>query len=174
MAERAPGAETTTNGSGPSALAGTRLGELRGSGTSLASHGSRTMVVGGNGEGQGSAATSVSAEGVLRLRGESSRQSSASAEEQPQPQPQPQPAAGGRVQWAEDTVDNEHLNRKKSKVCCIFRRQRQFDESDSDESCGSGSSSGGEDSPNEYERMPKARSRKHKHRCQAGGDDVAH
>lgn len=25
-----------------------------------------------------------------------------------------------RVTWAEGTVDNEHLGKKKSKICCIF------------------------------------------------------
>ncbi len=25
-----------------------------------------------------------------------------------------------RVTWTEDTVDNEHMNKKSSKVCCIF------------------------------------------------------
>ncbi|KAJ2746322.1 Type 1 phosphatases regulator ypi1 [Coemansia sp. BCRC 34301] len=127
-----------------SAVGRARLGGVGGSGTSLASHGSRTVVVGG-GEGQAEGESQASASaGVLRLRGDTSRPASAS------------------VQWASDTVDNEHLNRKKSKVCCIFRRQRQFGESDSgsgsDSSCG-GSGSGG-DSPNEYERMPKPRDNK--------------
>ncbi|ELA42416.1 uncharacterized protein VICG_00515 [Vittaforma corneae ATCC 50505] len=26
-----------------------------------------------------------------------------------------------QVTWTEDTVDNERLNKKSSKVCCIFR-----------------------------------------------------
>ncbi|KAJ2732584.1 hypothetical protein IW152_003699 [Coemansia sp. BCRC 34962] len=126
------------------------------------------MVVTGTSEGQASPVASVSTEGILWLRGDSSRHSSASAEGQQQQQQQQQPAApaaaaGGHVQWAEDTVDNEHLNRKKSKVCCIFRRQRQFGESDSDESCGSSSGNSDEDSPNEYERMPRACNKKHKH-----------
>lgn len=25
-----------------------------------------------------------------------------------------------KVTWTEDTVDNEHMNRRSSKVCCIF------------------------------------------------------
>ncbi|KAJ2051337.1 Type 1 phosphatases regulator ypi1 [Coemansia sp. S155-1] len=169
MIERPAGTETT-NASGSNAVARSRLGGLRGSGTSLASHGSRTMVVPGNEEGRASPATSVSAEGILRLRGESNRHASASAEEQQPSQAEPV-AEGSHVQWAEDTVDNENMNRKKSKVCCIFRRQRQFDESDSDESCGSSNDDDdGDDSPNEYERMPKAHGKKHKHKhqCQAG------
>ncbi|KAJ2800657.1 Type 1 phosphatases regulator ypi1 [Coemansia sp. 'formosensis'] len=129
------------------------------------------MVVSGNEESGASPATSVPAEGMLRLRGESSRHPS-TEEQLATPAPTPTVAGGPRVQWAEDTVDNEHMNRKKSKVCCIFRRQRQFDESDSDESCGSHGSSnddddGDSDSPNEYERMPKVRGKKHKHQCKA-------
>lgn len=42
----------------------------------------------------------------------------------------PRPAARSRpvVQWEEDVVDNEDLNRKKSKICCIFHPQREFGE----------------------------------------------
>ncbi|CDZ98642.1 Uncharacterized conserved protein [Phaffia rhodozyma] len=40
----------------------------------------------------------------------------------------------GKVSWVEGTVDNEHLNRKKSKMCCIYHKPRPFDESSSDES----------------------------------------
>ena len=39
-----------------------------------------------------------------------------------------------RVQFTDETVDNEHLGRKKSKKCCIYHRPRAFDETDSDES----------------------------------------
>eukprot|EP00913_Durusdinium_trenchii_P025128 g23587.t1 len=37
-----------------------------------------------------------------------------------------------KVTWAEDTVDNEHLNKKKSKKCCIFSKPRAFGESSSE------------------------------------------
>ncbi|XP_063934558.1 uncharacterized protein LOC135146322 [Zophobas morio] len=37
-----------------------------------------------------------------------------------------------KVHWAEDTVDNENLNKKKSKSCCIFSKQKSFDQSGSD------------------------------------------
>ena len=43
---------------------------------------------------------------------------------------QPKP----RVTWAEDVVDNEHMHKKSSKRCCIFHKQRAYDESESDES----------------------------------------
>ncbi|XP_038210560.1 succinate--hydroxymethylglutarate CoA-transferase-like [Zerene cesonia] len=37
-----------------------------------------------------------------------------------------------KVVWTEDTVDNEHMNKKKSKCCCIYEKPRRFDESDSE------------------------------------------
>lgn len=43
------------------------------------------------------------------------------------------------VRWAENVVDNEGLNRKSSKKCCIFHKQRNFGEwsdgEDSEEEC---------------------------------------
>lgn len=30
-----------------------------------------------------------------------------------------------RVTFTSETVDNEHMNRKKSKSCCIFHRQNE-------------------------------------------------
>uniref|UniRef100_A0A3Q3WTV4 E3 ubiquitin-protein ligase PPP1R11 n=1 Tax=Mola mola TaxID=94237 RepID=A0A3Q3WTV4_MOLML len=49
-----------------------------------------------------------------------------------------------KVEWSNDTVDNEHLGRRSSKCCCIYEKPRQFDESSSesegdsdDEGCGS-------------------------------------
>ena len=36
------------------------------------------------------------------------------------------------VSWTETTVDNEHLNKKKSKCCCIYKKPRAFDESSSE------------------------------------------
>ncbi|KAK8788848.1 hypothetical protein V5799_021376 [Amblyomma americanum] len=44
----------------------------------------------------------------------------------------PQSASRGRVAWAADTVDNENMNKCKSKCCCIFEKQREFGESSSD------------------------------------------
>uniref|UniRef100_A0A183BS90 E3 ubiquitin-protein ligase PPP1R11 n=1 Tax=Globodera pallida TaxID=36090 RepID=A0A183BS90_GLOPA len=45
-----------------------------------------------------------------------------------------------RVQWSADTVDNEHLDKKKSKCCCIYKKKRNWNESnssDEDEECES-------------------------------------
>lgn len=49
-----------------------------------------------------------------------------------------------RIQWAEDVIDNEGLGRKKSKVCCIFHKNREVGESsDEDDSSSSSDSDGG-------------------------------
>lgn len=108
--------------------------------TSTPSDGSRTItilahetpVVDGmessgslRGSGSGPEESSGPAAGMLRLRG-ASRQNAQ------------------RVMWGEDVVDNEGCGKKKSKICCIFRKQRPFDESssesgsDSDSSCDEG------------------------------------
>ncbi|XP_061708068.1 E3 ubiquitin-protein ligase PPP1R11-like [Cydia pomonella] len=39
-----------------------------------------------------------------------------------------------KVVWTEDTVDNEHMNKKKSKCCCIYEKPKAFGESDSEDS----------------------------------------
>ncbi|CAM1302001.1 PPP1R11 (predicted) [Pycnogonum litorale] len=41
------------------------------------------------------------------------------------------------VKWTEGTVDNENMNKKKSKCCCIYKKPHEFDESssDSDDEC---------------------------------------
>ena len=42
-----------------------------------------------------------------------------------------------RIQWTEDTVDNEGMGKKKSKVCCIYHRTRDFGESSSEDESSS-------------------------------------
>ncbi|XP_053694789.1 E3 ubiquitin-protein ligase PPP1R11 [Sabethes cyaneus] len=42
------------------------------------------------------------------------------------------PPSSRKVQWTNGTVDNEHLNRKKSKCCCIYKKPLQFGESSSE------------------------------------------
>ncbi|XP_063375902.1 E3 ubiquitin-protein ligase PPP1R11-like isoform X2 [Cydia fagiglandana] len=39
-----------------------------------------------------------------------------------------------KVVWTDDTVDNEHMNKKKSKCCCIYEKPKAFGESDSEDS----------------------------------------
>ncbi|KAI7833902.1 phosphatase inhibitor-domain-containing protein [Kickxella alabastrina] len=123
-------------------------GGIGGSQTAAASHGSRTMVIDPSHTVPGLGPDRSA--GVLHLRGfpeeHTSETTIAAAVGSP------------RVQWSDDTVDNEGLGKKKSKVCCIFRKERQFGESDSDESCCSSDDS---DAPNEYERMPRHRKKHH-------------
>ncbi|XP_068975624.1 E3 ubiquitin-protein ligase PPP1R11 [Bombus flavifrons] len=48
------------------------------------------------------------------------------------------PRSNKKVQWTQGTVDNEHMNKKKSKCCCIYEKPRSFGESsseDSDDEC---------------------------------------
>eukprot|EP00262_Sarcandra_glabra_P004875 TRINITY_DN1610_c1_g1_i2.p3 TRINITY_DN1610_c1_g1~~TRINITY_DN1610_c1_g1_i2.p3 ORF type:complete len:135 (-),score=24.11 TRINITY_DN1610_c1_g1_i2:277-648(-) len=47
------------------------------------------------------------------------------------------PSTKKKVSWKEGTVDNEFLNRKSSKKCCVFHKQKPFDEDDSDDDDGS-------------------------------------
>ncbi|XP_050306976.1 E3 ubiquitin-protein ligase PPP1R11-like [Anthonomus grandis grandis] len=44
------------------------------------------------------------------------------------------PRTDRKVQWSTETVDNEHLGKKKSKCCCIFNKPRKFGESSSSDS----------------------------------------
>lgn len=46
------------------------------------------------------------------------------------------------IQWAEDVVDNENMGRKKSNICCIYRK-------DGEDSCSS------DDDKNMYEHQPR-------------------
>ncbi|TEB33546.1 hypothetical protein FA13DRAFT_1627042 [Coprinellus micaceus] len=48
---------------------------------------------------------------------------------------------GPRVAWDESVVDNEGAGKKKSKICCIFHKARNFDESSSESDSDSDSDS---------------------------------
>ena len=37
-----------------------------------------------------------------------------------------------QVSWTEETVDNEHMGKKKSKSCCIYVKPKKFGESDTE------------------------------------------
>ncbi|KAF5116457.1 hypothetical protein DV454_001651 [Geotrichum candidum] len=50
------------------------------------------------------------------------------------------------VRWTDDVIDNEHMNKKKSKICCIFHKTREFGESSSESDSSSSSSSSDSDS----------------------------
>ncbi|KAF8423277.1 type 1 phosphatases regulator YPI1 [Tirmania nivea] len=56
------------------------------------------------------------------------------------------PIHSRRVTWSEEVVDNEGLGRKKSKVCCIFKRNQEFGESSDESSSSSDSSDSSDDS----------------------------
>lgn len=43
------------------------------------------------------------------------------------------PRKANRVNWAQNTVDNENLNRKKSKCCCVYEKPRNWNESSSED-----------------------------------------
>jgi len=51
------------------------------------------------------------------------------------------------VAWDASVVDNEHMNKRKSKKCCIFHKQRPFDESDSEREDDDGDEGGWELGP---------------------------
>ena len=53
------------------------------------------------------------------------------------------------VKWDEDVVDNEHMNKKSSKRCCIFHKKRAFGESSSESESESDDGGGGEDGEGE-------------------------
>ncbi|CAD5235601.1 unnamed protein product [Bursaphelenchus xylophilus] len=44
-----------------------------------------------------------------------------------------EPEGAPRVRWAQDTVDNEGLGKKKSKCCCIYKKPKKWDESSDEE-----------------------------------------
>jgi len=60
-----------------------------------------------------------------------------------------------RVQFSADTVDNEGMGKKSSKVCCIYRKPKAFGESSSE-------SDSSDDDVSPYERKPKAMKKKNK------------
>ena len=73
------------------------------------------------------------------------------------------------VTWTEDTIDNEHLNKRKSKICCIFHRPRlNHDDPSSDESCSSCDEKGKNayERPNHYEKLDKKHGKHHGGCCE--------
>ncbi|VTZ67493.1 protein phosphatase inhibitor 3, putative [Plasmodium chabaudi chabaudi] len=55
-----------------------------------------------------------------------------------------------KVTWDKNTIDNEHANKKSSKVCCKYKKPKRFDESSESESSDS------DLERNEYESYKKA------------------
>lgn len=50
------------------------------------------------------------------------------------------PVTNRRIRWDEEVVDNEGLGRKKSKICCIYHKPKEFGESSSESSSSSSDS----------------------------------
>lgn len=64
----------------------------------------------------------------------------------------------GQVEWEDTVVDNEGCGRRSSKICCIYHRQKRFDESSDEESESSDDDDDHDrdvdkDEPNAYERQ---------------------
>lgn len=86
-------------------------------------------------------ATQTTTTGSLQLRGEHTDQR--------------------RVRWAQNTVDNENCGRKSSKICCIYHKPKEFDESSS-----SSSESDSEDDKGKAKEQPKQEAKaKESHDC---------
>ncbi|KAI9495989.1 phosphatase inhibitor-domain-containing protein [Zychaea mexicana] len=114
---------------------------MAGGATSTPTHGSRTITLDPTQDQHSDDREDASAEnsedevGVLRLRGDMSAR---------------RPRA---IQWDESVVDNEHMNKKKSKICCIYQKPRAVGESSSEsesDSDSSSSSSSGNDSDSSH------------------------
>ncbi|KIK23608.1 hypothetical protein PISMIDRAFT_679039 [Pisolithus microcarpus 441] len=75
-----------------------------------------------------------------------------------------------RVIWGEEVVDNEGCGKKKSKICCIFRKQRRFDESSSESGSDWDSSCDGCDT-HDSSAHDRVSPRRHRH---AHGPDGEH
>lgn len=82
------------------------------------------------------ALSSPSVTGTTTITIESSVPSSSSSQQEQQ-QPEvlflPLNRKKKKVSWKDGTVDNEFMQKKSSKKCCIFHKEKPFDEDDSDE-----------------------------------------
>ncbi|KAF2745633.1 hypothetical protein M011DRAFT_495477 [Sporormia fimetaria CBS 119925] len=65
----------------------------------------------------------------------------------------PEPSEQRHIQWAEDVVDNEGMGKKSSKVCCIYHKPRDVDES-SDDSSSDSSDSDSDSEPDTSRAQP--------------------
>ncbi|KAI8378015.1 phosphatase inhibitor-domain-containing protein [Radiomyces spectabilis] len=113
---------------------------------STPTHGSRTMTIDPTSatESEGQQTPSDEEVGILRLTGDMSAR---------------RPRA---IRWDEDVVDNEHMNKKKSKICCIYHKPHVVGESSDSESSSdsdSSSSSSGNESDNNTDKHS------HQHKC---------
>ncbi|KAF7337024.1 Protein phosphatase inhibitor containing protein [Mycena venus] len=66
-----------------------------------------------------------------------------------------------RVAWDEDVVDNEGCGRKSSKICCIYHKPKNFDESSSEDDSSSDEDS--DSSLDDGRARPRRGSHNHNH-----------
>ena len=62
-----------------------------------------------------------------------------------------------RVTWSEDTIDNEHMGKKKSNICCIYHKPKLSPDDPDTSSCDSCDEKGKNayERPNHYNRPSK-------------------
>ncbi|KAI8081062.1 phosphatase inhibitor-domain-containing protein [Thamnidium elegans] len=115
--------------------------------TPTTAHGSRTLIV-EDIETQSGEESSNDEDvvGVLRLRGDMNSR---------------RPRA---IHWDESVIDNEHMNKKKTKICCIYHKPHAIGESSESES--SSSSDSDNSSSSEDERPHVNGKCTHKHTVQ--------
>ncbi|WWC89198.1 uncharacterized protein L201_004116 [Kwoniella dendrophila CBS 6074] len=70
------------------------------------------------------------------------------------------PTKKQKVVWSDETVDNEGMGKKKSKICCIYHKPKAFDESSDESSCSSDEG----DSPRQTKSHNHSNGQSHKHR----------
>lgn len=110
---------------------------------------------------------------VLRLRGAHSPSPSTASEDTTEQST----GQRRRIQWAEDVVDNEGLGRKKSKVCCIWHKNREVGESSSEEDSSdsdSDLSDSGDDGGARMAGSRRGRRREKKEHKHEHGEDCGH
>ena len=69
---------------------------------------------------------------------------------------QPEVIRERHVQFAAEVVDNENMNKKKSKICCIYTKPHNCDDTDTESDA-----SDDDQNRNGYERKPKYKQHKH-------------
>ena len=62
-----------------------------------------------------------------------------------------------KVKWSEDTIDNEHMGKKKSNICCIYHKPKLNPDDPDTSSCSSCDEKGKNayERPNHYNRESK-------------------
>lgn len=76
------------------------------------------------------------------------------------------PKTEKEVKWATDTIDNEHMNKKKSKCCCIYEKPKMFGESSDEDDDITGHCRG-----HKHKCYRKDMDNKHGPACSGGADN---